>query len=121
MPKTFYTERDIEDLAKQGVTAIQVDDDIVITDLGRDKARKLGVELVREHDKPAAPERPHIAKESPSSSTAAPAPSNSSPPATSADLHERVRAAVVARLGDSVDAKLLDTIINRVLQNINTK
>jgi hypothetical protein len=32
-----------------------------------------------------------------------------------------VRAAVVARLGDSVDQKLLDTIIGRVLQNIGIK
>lgn len=119
MPKTFYTERDIEDLARQGVTAIEVDDDVVITDLGRDKALKLGLQLVREHDKPpAAPERPYIAKQSPSSAPA----SRTAPASTrSTDLHQRVRDAVIARLGDSVDQKLLDTIIGRVLQNINTK
>jgi len=118
MPKTFYTERDIEDLARQGVSAIQVDDDVVITDLGRDKAMKLGIELIREHDKPpAAPERPYIAKQAPSaSSTASPA-----KPSSNADLHQRVHDAVVARLGDTVDAALLETIIGRVLQNINTK
>ncbi len=117
MPKTFYTERDIEDLARQGVTSLVIDDDVVLTDLGRDKARRLNIDLVREQDKPAAaPERPANAKQAPSAGSAP-----SSPPASSADLHQRVREAVIARLGDSVDQKLLDTIIGRVLQNINTK
>ena len=40
MPKTFYTERDIEDLAKRGVISLVEDDDVVLTDLARDKARK---------------------------------------------------------------------------------
>jgi hypothetical protein len=33
-------------------------------------------------------------------------------------MYENVRAEVVARLGDSVDPKLLETIIRRVLQNV---
>ncbi len=120
MPKTFYTERDIEDLARQGITALEVDDDIVLTDLARDKAMRLGINLVRAHDKPTgAPERPNIAKTSSPSASNAPAASQQS--ATSADLHQRVRQAVISRLGDSVDQTLLDTIITRVLQNINTK
>jgi len=98
MPKTFYTERDIEDLARQGIATLDVDDDIVLTDLAREKALRLGIQLVREHDKPPA----------------APQTSNS-------DLHQRVRQAVISRLGDSVDQALLETIITRVLQNINTK
>ncbi len=118
MPKTFYTERDIEDLARQGITALEVDDNIVLTDLARDKAMRLGIELIREHDKPpAAPERPYIAK------TVAPSASGSSAASNvgSSDLHQRVRQAVISRLGDSVDQMLLDTIIRRVLQNITTK
>ncbi len=132
MPKTFYTERDIEDLARQGVTALELDDDIVLTDLARDRAMRLGVNLVRAHDTPpAAPERPYIAKlASPSAAPpvrrpSVPAPptagqSLASPPSGESDLHQRVRAAVIERLGDTVDPKLLDTIINRVLQNIHT-
>ena len=117
MPKTFYTERDIEDLAKQGISALEIDDDIVLTDLARDKALRLGIQLIREHDKPpAAPERPYIASQTKRQN----APS-ASQEATSSDIHQRVRDAVLARLGDSVDQKLLDTIIGRVLQNINTK
>ncbi len=116
MPKTFYTEIDIEDLARRGVNSLVVDDDIVITDSAREKALKLGVQLVREHDKPpSAPERPYIAKQ-PSPATAKPAPSMDK-----ADLHQRVHSAVMARLGGVADPKLLDTIIRRVLENVGNR
>ena len=63
MPKTFYTERDIDDLLRQGVKSLIVDDDVVLTDLAYEKARKLGLELLRADDQPpAAPVRPYIAK-----------------------------------------------------------
>jgi len=133
MPKTVYTERDIEDLAKRGVLSLAVDDDVVLTDMARDKAMRLGIGLVREHDAPpCAPERPYIAKLASPSSTF-PVPEVSSPsdfgknapissnPASKDDLSQRVRTAVIARLGDSVDPKLLDTIIQRVLQNVGVK
>lgn len=134
MPKTFYTERDIEDFARQGVRSLDIDDNVVLTDLARDKARRLGVELLRPHDKPpAAPERPYIAASSPSASSPSPEPprervalqqpSASVPkaaiPASGDDLYNRVREAVIARLGDSVDHQLLETIIKRVLQNVS--
>jgi hypothetical protein len=129
MPKTFYTERDIEDLANRGVISLVVDDDIVLTDLARDKAMRLGIELLHEHDQPpAAPERPYITElASPSASVSEQARSRQvgahlSTPAGSAassdELFQNVRAAVVARLGDTVDPKLLDTIIRRVLKNV---
>jgi hypothetical protein len=133
MPKTFYTERDIEDLAKRGVLSLVEDDDVVLTDIARDKAIRLGIEILRDHDKPpSAPERPYITKiVSPSASSPGQAISNQASPTfaplisssaiSSDDLHKQVRAAVVARLGDSVDQKLLDTIIGRVLQNIGIK
>ncbi|MBU0513102.1 MAG: hypothetical protein KKD28_04380 [Chloroflexi bacterium] len=129
MPKTFYTERDIEDMAKRGVISLAVDDDIVLTDLARDKAMRLGIELLREQP-PSAPERPYITKLT--------SPSASQPPSDGAaqqqisaaaqalpnkpsgdDLFQRVHKAVAARLGDSVDPKLLETIIRRVLQNVD--
>ncbi|MEW6716644.1 MAG: hypothetical protein AB1345_03945 [Chloroflexota bacterium] len=128
MPKTFYTERDIEDLAKQGVSSLVITEDVVLTDLARDKARRLGIELLRDYDKPpSAPERPYITKiVSPSATT----PEQSSSPSTEAPsrspttdtegIHQRVRTAVLARLGDTVDPKLLDAIIRRVLENIKT-
>ena len=128
MPKTFYTERDIEDMVKQGVRSLVVDDNAVLTDLAYARARELGMELVNDHDKPpSAPERPYIAKpvQKPvETRTAAPpvrSATSSLSPSSSTDLHKRIHAAVVAKLGSSVDAKLLDVIITRVLRNIQTK
>lgn len=125
MPKTFYTERDIEDLARQGVSSLVIDDDVVLTDLGREKARRLGIDLVREQDNPPAVATPaKIMPPAPPQVSSAPVPvlaASSSPSGNSDDLHQRVRTAVLARLGDTVDKKLLDTIISRVLQNIGTK
>jgi hypothetical protein len=133
MPKTVYTERDIEDLARRGVLSLVVDDDVVLTDLARDKAMRLGIGLVREHDSPpCSPERPYITKlVSPSASLPFQEVSGPSTPeknvavsanlASTDDLSQRVRTAVLARLGDSVDPKLLETIIQRVLQNVGVK
>jgi hypothetical protein len=93
MPKTFYTERDIIDLAERGVTALELNDNIVLTDLARDEAHKRGLRLVR-----AA----HGRAEDPAQ----------------AELIHRVKAAVIARLGDQVDAKLLDAVVTKVVQGL---
>ncbi|MEK6256658.1 MAG: hypothetical protein N2C13_04990 [Chloroflexota bacterium] len=122
MPKTFYTDHEIEDLVKRGVTSLVVDDNVVLTDLARDKARRLGLELLRENDKPpSAPERPYIAKQvAPTSSGGTTSHASPSAGADPQELHQRVKSAVLSRLGDGVDANLLDTIIRRVLSNIKT-
>jgi hypothetical protein len=131
MPKEFYTEKDIEDLYRSGVSSLVVNDDVVVTDLGREKAMKLGFELVREHDQPpSAPIRPYITKDT--SPTAAPPASHISAPqvtpkaaapapAVKPSMEKRVQEAVIARLGDSVDPKLLETIVKRVLKNVGGK
>jgi hypothetical protein len=93
MPKTFYTERDIIDLAERGVTSLEVNDDVVLTDLARDEALKRGVRLVR----------------SVNGQTEDPA---------QAELAHRVKAAVIARLGDQVDAKLLDAVVTKVVRGL---
>lgn len=116
MPKTFYTEKDIEDMVKSGIRSLTITEDVVLTDLAYEKARKLELQLVRENDQPpAAPVRPYIAK--PPRPAAPPA----GPAAPPADLKERVRQAVLARLGTQVDAQLLDTIITRVLSQVGPK
>ncbi len=94
MPKIFYTDRDIEDLFHSGVTTLVVNDDVVVTDIGREKARKLGVELLREHDQPSsAPIRPYIT-EKPSPSAAPSLPQAPTPPPTRQALEDRVLIAV---------------------------
>ena len=123
MPKTFYTEWDIEDLAKRGVISLVIDDDVVLTDLARDKAMRLGIELVREKP-PSAPERPYISElTSPSASQPAQDTSTAGTqavpkPSAGDDLYQQVFDAVVARLGSTVDEKLLETIIRRVLATV---
>jgi len=91
MPKTFYTERDIQDLVSRGVTSLDVNDDIVLTDLARDESLKRGLRLVRAQPVPPAVETAQD------------------------ELIHRVKAAVIARLGDQVDAKLLDGVVSKVV------
>ena len=92
MPKTFYTERDIADLAMRGVTTLEINDDVVLTDLARDEALKRGVKLTR----PQAAQPEDAAQE---------------------ELIHRVKAAVIARLGSEVDAAVLDAAINRAMKS----
>jgi len=121
MPKEFFTERDIEDLFKRGILSLKVDEDIVLTELAYEKAKWLGMQLIRsEADKPpGAPVRPYISKQSAPNT----APGVVLPPADQArgDLKERIRAAVQVRLGDQVDPTLLDAIIQRVLNSTGVK
>jgi len=118
MPKIFYTERDVEDLYSSGVTTLVVNDDVVVTDLAREKAHKLGVELLKEHDQPSsAPIRPYITK-SVSPSAAPSLPKTPLPKPAQLELDERVYQAVQKQVGDSVEESLLRTIIQRVLKNL---
>ncbi len=97
MPKTFYTERDIIDLVQRGVTTLEVNDDVVVTDLARDEALKRGLQLVK--SKPAA----------------------SQPAVDETDeLIHRVKAAVLARLGEQVDAQMLDSVVTRVVKDVTS-
>jgi hypothetical protein len=128
MPKVFYTEKDIEDLYHAGTTSLVVNDDVVVTDLGRERAMKLGFELVRQYDQPqSAPVRPYITKDtSPTAAQpashlpAAPtAPKASAPaPVSKPSLEKRVTEAVKAKVGDGIDPRLLETIVKRVLKNV---
>ena len=95
MAKTFYTEHDIQDLAHRGVTTLEVNDDVVLTDLAREQALRRGIQLVS--TKAARPEAPRTGD---------------------AELAQRVKAAVIARLGDEVDPKILETVIARVLSHL---
>ncbi len=62
MPKEFYTDRDIEDMVQRGIQTLQISDNVVLTDLAFEKARQLGMQLVRDKPEiaPSAPVRPYI-------------------------------------------------------------
>jgi hypothetical protein len=169
--KTFYTDHDIEDMAKAGTREIEVDDDVVLTDLAREKALRLGIKLRKRpltetvvasrpplirppagaatggfpSSSPAtaelpartSPERspmPLSADSSPASaipasqssaaprkpSAAAPAPT---PPASLAagslsedEFKQRVKSAIMARLGSGVSEAMIDAAIVKVLK-----
>ncbi len=133
MPKQFYTEKDIEDLFKSGVMSLQVNDDVVLTELAYEKANKLGLQLQRDlpDNPPSAPVRPYLSRKPAAGPALVSAIANVPPvvsttagPAMSTDgtdVSQRVREAVLARLGNQVDPKLLDVIIQRVLKSTGLK
>ncbi len=120
MPKKFYAEDDIEDLVRKGILSLEVDEGVVLTDLAYERAASLGVKLVHPGgvQPPAAPVRPYLSQSSPSAAAKNPCGSSTS---TYCELHQRIRNAVIARLGEQIDPDLLDVIIRRVLQSTGIK
>lgn len=144
MPKQFFTENDIDDLFKRGTRSLQVTDDVVLTELAYERAKRLGLQLVTDgaDNPPAAPVRPYLSDAgSPVRATAKAGPiaeavSQPNPALTptspsehsvvsrgerESSIEQRIRSAVVSKLGDQVDAKLLDNIIHRVVKGIGLK
>ena len=125
MPKEFYTERDIEDLVKRGVLSLELNENVVLTELAYEKAGRLGMRLVRAKpdNPPSAPVRPYLSQ--PKSCNCPPQPAAAAPaqpaPASEPDLNGRIRSAVLARMGGQVDPALLDVIIERVLKSTGLK
>ena len=111
MGKVFYTERDIEDMVRQGVKSLVVDDNTVLTELAREKARRLGMELLSEQGSQPGSAQVPLAK---------PAAADKPAP-TKTDLESRVFSSVKARLGDQVDDALLKTIVQRVIKGLGGK
>jgi hypothetical protein len=129
MPKQFYTEKDIEDLAQRGVKSLQITDEVVLTELAYEKAGRLGLQLVTNlpDTPPAAPVRPYLSENKPvqarpvtgSVSQAVSQPQPAKPDTLA--IEQRIRSAVIAKLGNQVDAKLLDNIIHRVVKSTGLK
>ena len=141
MPKEFYTEKDIEDLFQRGARSLQITENVVLTELAYEKARRLDFQLItdRADNPPAAPVRPYISEQqvrrpietignaAPAvevpSQTVSPSPvreaaTGGTPGKTESDIEGRIRSAVIARLGNQVDAGLLDNIIHRVVKSV---
>ncbi len=45
MPKTFYTEHDVQDLVAKGTTVLHMDDNLVLTVAAKHAADQLGFHL----------------------------------------------------------------------------
>jgi hypothetical protein len=124
--KTFYTERDITDMHAAGATEIEVDDDVVLTDLAREKAIALGVKMKLVEKRSGQPTGlPRLAvapqMELPPAvvGPASPLPTLATPPPSSdTDLVAQVKSAVIAKLGTTVHNDLLDQVIPQVLARL---
>ena len=102
MPKTIYTERDIEDAARRGVKEITVTDEVYLTDVARERAEKLGISL-----------RTVVA------SSAQPATAMPSVPKENVEqVVNQVKADVIAKLGPIVDPVIIERIVRRVLSQL---
>ncbi len=95
MAKTIYTEEDIDNLGRRGVTEVCVNDDIYLTDLARERAEKLGLRL-------------RIV-----TGTIAQAPTGEKE-----ELVRRVKAGVIARLGGGMDEKVVENVIRKVVSQL---
>ena len=121
MPKTFFTERDIEDMFARGTHMLEVNDDVVLTELAYEKANRLGMQLLQPTDTPpSAPIRPYL------NQRACPLPADRSAPGCPAssrldEIKARVREAVKARLGTSIDPAMIDKIIERVAADLGLR
>jgi hypothetical protein len=135
MAKTFYTERDIEDLARHGVRQLEIHDDIVVTDAGREKAEQLGIRLVRQpvpgrrqpdiREPGTGSRQPGGESHAEQGTLSGEAFSGARRPETGDRrlddaLVERVKASVLAQAGFSVDPQFLETIIRLVLAQLQT-
>ena len=120
--KTFYTVRDIEDMHAAGVTEIETHDDVVLTDVAREKAIALGMRLMAVgRDSGSFRDRRSTTAASP-----VPPPTVSSPPSrppaavdgSDAQVVAKIKAAVIARLGTDAYNDLLDRIIPQVMSRL---
>lgn len=113
MGRKFYTEQDIEDLARQGITEITVDDSVYITDVAREKMKAMGIR---------AKSKPQGDESIVASGTRLPDVfAGSSTPLTSdekTEVIEKVKSGVIARLGPGVDVSTVDSIVRQVVDRL---
>lgn len=104
MPKTIYTERDIDDLARRGVKEIAVTDQVYLTDVARERAEKLGITLsntaIPSAPAPGTAQAPNVSRQD------------------SEDVIGKVKADVIAKLGPAVDPAMIDRIVRRVVSQL---
>ena len=133
--KQFYTVRDIEDMHAAGVVDIETHDDVVLTDVAREKAIALGMHLnplEPARDSRQGPPMPRMAvaaqtgttpaagamPRTPASQPSAPALPQANSGAAAVDRVMKIKAAVVARLGTDKYNDLLDKIIPQVMSQL---
>ncbi|MCG3139558.1 MAG: hypothetical protein HDKAJFGB_00435 [Anaerolineae bacterium] len=123
MSRTFYTERDIEELAKRGVAEVEVNDSVYITDVAREMMDKLGIRRRVSGGQTAAssvlasPDVAHL-HAPPAAATVAlrrEAALEGLSAAEKQEVIDKVKSGVLARLGSGVDAAAVEQIVRRVV------
>ena len=109
MPKIFYTEHDIDDMKARGVTSIDVTDNVVMTDLALERAMRYEMKINRV-ERGSAPQ----ASFSPSVNLVASS-VHTVVQKSDAELKQKIKSLVLAKLDGQVDPALLDAVITRVL------
>ena len=113
MPKIFYTERDVDDMKARGITSIDVTDNVVMTDLALERAMRYEMKINRaEHTAPKATYSPSVNLIASTVHTTVTRNSDN------AELRQRIKSAVLAKLDGQVDGALLDAVITRVLDGM---
>ena len=123
MPRKFFTDSDIEEMHRKGIRSMQVNEDVALTDLAYEKAKRLDFQLIFDHADvpPAAPVRPYLSDVKPRQTPGKFDSVSSTSASSESDIAQRIRSAVIAKLGNQVDAKLLDNIIHRVVKATGLK
>ena len=111
MPKTFITERDIDDMKARGITSVDLNDNVVMTDLALERAMRHEIKVNRAQQS-SLPKATY----SPSVNLLAAYPREGTR-ASSSDMEmvTKVKAAVLARLDGQVDSALLDAVITKIV------
>jgi len=109
VPKIFYTERDIDEMNAKGVTSIDVTDNVVVTDLALERAMKYDMKINR-NETVSSPKATY----SPSVNLYVSAVHERSK-ASDAELKQKIKSLVLAKLDGQVDVTLLDAVITKVL------
>lgn len=95
MGRRFITKQDIDEHIERGVTEIEVDDDVTVTDVAREHALARGVRIIHVGDRTAQSRAEYP---------------------QGADLRTVVRSSVIARLG--AEPADLDTVLDSVLDRM---
>ncbi len=110
MPKIFYTEHDIDEMNSRGANSVDITDNVVITDLALERAMKYGMKVNR-HEQ-SSPKATY------SSSVNLVATYPRSESASGAELKQKIKSAVLAKLDGQVDVAILDAVISRVVSSL---
>lgn len=119
--KTFYTVRDIEDMHASGVVEIETHDDVVLTDVAREKAIALGMRFkaVEQTHAPTSSSKKSGVSVHATGSPSSPLQGHQAiKDMPSADMAIKVKKAVAARLGTDKYNDLLDKIIPQVMAKL---